>query len=356
MGTFEAGWDLYLKKNFAEAHTVFWSVAHNTPDGDAQNRALDASLFMLTKLPDGAERVRAALSALEGALSECSAAGIYRAGVALFEKRLDDFYAACEELPAYDPQRFGPWNRGLNSIPSAAQRHRFDALCKDKEAMAESNTAAQHVLLFAADTVYFEKFAELCTRSYRETGGENPMHFIVMQPSDEARRIADHIHGQDEQCTFSFEQATYPTKAYFASRRYLAAIDLLETMQRPVAVFDIDLRFKISLPELLKREAYDPQSVLVRRSPLYTLPWQHITVNAMCLPYNRNGRKFARYMAAFLRETFAQKPDTELWWIDQNAALFAYLATGEGAFDNLRVRDFLALPELFADRLTSIRK
>ena len=355
----EGGWEVYNKKEFMKAHERFLAIAGKFPNTSIGNKAMDAAAFSKMKgVPEknfdekdfSSENVRS---------FENIVAPIYEASAAILNKDAEAFWQIATGLPVYDPNFFGPWNRGLSTRPERETSVEIQRLVDEKlegHNFQHQSEGAAPIILMAADSVYTVRHARLAVQSYRDTGGTERIVIYVINPTSEAEEMAAELMADFNDVEVRFESGHPEIRAYFASFRYLKAAELLIGEACPVFVFDIDVGFRESISEFFVRTEFDRDFLGLRVSPLYCLPWQKITVNSVYFPYNVVGLSFALHMKLFLEMHFSIEENSDLWWIDQNAALSAYLTNDVDNLLILKIKGFLSLPFLFEERVESIKK
>ncbi|MCH9815361.1 MAG: hypothetical protein K0U64_02770 [Actinomycetia bacterium] len=207
------------------------------------------------------------------------------------------------------------------------------------------------VCLFSADSSYFLDFADIPLRSATEAGWDVHFHFHVMNPTPEALDRAAMLRKQFPM-SVSFADVP-PSKALYASGRYLIAEQVMQHCDRPIWIMDIDLAYEDSPSELFGSMGWRRDALGLRYTDDLALPWQRMTANAMYVPPTGQGRAYLGLVAHFLKLHLLSGPvGRDLWWVDQNALIFALLETSERYSEpwqvwGPRLPRILRLPELY---------
>lgn len=359
MSTFSDAWEMMHRKDFEAAYDGFLSAFAEAADGSpGKSRAFDAAAFMRMKLPEPKCGLEALLRRDDVVASGVACRTVYEASLALLAGDLERFWALSGELPNFDHRAFGPWNRGLNSALTQRQHAIHTRISRQLAKIGVPSCRAvsnEPTLLFGADSSYFKRFARNCVESYRRIGGSETMVFHLINGDREAHDLAAKL--RRDHCDVHVNNITLvgATRPVFASLRYWVAADHMRQTGRPVFVFDIDVGFRRTVTEFIGSSDFNRDRIGLRISPVACLPWQKITVNALYLPHNTVGLAFAEHMSIFLKDAFSRAGDRDMWWVDQNAALSAYLGAEDKACQNIRVKDFLALPVLWEDREKAVK-
>jgi hypothetical protein len=181
------------------------------------------------------------------------------------------------------------------------------------------------------------------------------MHFHVINPDQDARRRINRLRATYKNVGFSVEHCKNPQKAYYASSRFLIAPQVIKAFQKPMFIFDIDVRFNRNLDELFTQGGWDRDTIGVRHTDDLSLPWQKMTANAMYLPLTEYSLLYSEKIRDFLLPWFYDAFDgRDLWWIDQNAIFFALLEMMKCKGFDFQVwgerLNYLQFPRLFEER------
>lgn len=354
---FDAAWNLMLSKKFTAASTQFAALTYRLFPDSRAHRAADAAYFCAVKSGMKVERLDAFCHALVANRFAHTVGLLHTASKAIYAGDADAFFDISQRLSSFDPEMWGPWSRGLTTRPIKIESAQIASKIPAMAGGRSIRSSAAFVILMAADRKYFNSFAELSVSSYRAVGGTERMVIYVINPDQDALRKAEEL--QAVYSDVDVRQITVDAavgKAFFASFRYLVAADLILETGCDVHVFDIDVGFKKTLSEHYADIQFDRDKVGLRISPVFTLPWQKITVNSVYFPAVPQGLAFARHMARFLEAQFFNFGTRDIWWVDQNAALSAFLSADANHIQNMDVRGLLSLPELFEDRTAGLRQ
>lgn len=204
-------------------------------------------------------------------------------------------------------------------------------------------TQPQRVLLACSDPRYFARYAETYVQSVRKSGSEVPIHFHVINPTDDTLRRHAALNARFGSLSLSTERLEVEKTTYYACVRFFRAPSFLRMLGCDILLTDIDVTYPRD-PEPFLRDArvleadavmrfYDKVRVarstvrgdLVYRYPRI-LPWSHVNAACLVLRNNPNGLAFADVVRAEMARHFEElmKHPGSGWWADQNALLAAY--------------------------------
>lgn len=345
---FKEAWRLWEQKRFQAAQDGFRDVLATTTDLNTKKRAWCGAAFMMVKLGK-AEELEDWL--VEGHRIGAGSVWAYEAALALFYRNDGYLDAVLRAAPPFDAATMNPWTRGLSTLPST---NWVDAPFEpiDFPSFDGSVNNPPLVLLASCDTNYFFRFADVLG------GSKGPwhLHFHVIladgasQEAEQRRLVSQRIQElANSNATVSIEAKPGAAKAYMASRRYMLAPAALQHFGCPVLVCDIDLAIRADLTEL---PVHKP---MLRYTDQLTLPWQKMTANACLLTQDAAGKHIASLMAKYLDQQFDQRTG-DIWWVDQNAMLFATRAS-EIEFNRWgpRFTQTFQAPTLHGDRDKELR-
>lgn len=354
---FKAAWKLMLAKRFSEAQAVYTNIAQQNTNNPLGHRAFDCALFCHMKGSNSENSYTEIKSNLTSIVYQNTIIPIYEASHAIYEGDWERYWQLAPTLSVFDPVWFGPWNRGLFTRPEFEASRAFHEITISLLSQPDFPTKvelADPVLLMVADATYVLQHAELAVESYRATGGTENICLIILNPTSEVITLANSLLSKYENLHIRFKRGVPSEKAYYASARYILAVDIMREFLRPVFVFDVDVAFQENVNQFFTRTNLDRDKIGLRVSPGYCYPWQKITVNCTYLPYTPGGLCFAIHMQQFLKMHFSVPDKVDLWWIDQNAALSAYAFAEKSHIQSLNVNGFLSLPKLYEDKKASL--
>lgn len=350
---FRNGWKHWLAKDEASARKSFLT-ALGQADGSLRSRAFDAAAYMTLR----ETRDPALLAEFLDRYRDLPTAPAFEAAIALENGNIPLVMQYAERCPSkYEPDVMGPWQRG--SVTLLRSGHIGLDLTMDQETttVASSEHSANFACVFSADSNYFMRFAEMSVRSFRDIHNDGLLVYDIVNPDAEALKLARTLVSQHSNVLITRTKVEAPQKAHFASARFFAAHNLLSIRRIPLFVFDIDLVFSQRLQDVLGRD-WDYSKIGLRVSPLFTMPWQKVTVNFVYIPASAIGGAFLADMVAFLGYELNQPDRGDIWWVDQNAALFAYLRRARGDWQEwgARARALAVVPELHGNRDKLLRE
>lgn len=203
---------------------------------------------------------------------------------------------------------------------------------KGLRAKADAQGAAC-VFFAAADEAYVDLYARWYALSVRRYADARHLIIIhVIGGKGALKRIVEKVGVRDERlvfmaCDFDPSQATVkiydaPPKiwaekpvAHLQSVRFLRLGTLLETLERPVFVSDIDLLLQRGMADLLDAHAHD--DVVLNENELTFNPGSRVTANLLLVNPTAHGLGFVNAVASYLEDRLSRPEVTR--WIDQVA-------------------------------------
>ncbi|MEL6666523.1 MAG: hypothetical protein AAFQ24_10320 [Pseudomonadota bacterium] len=317
---FKEAWSLWEQKKFEAARDAFKKLVYVVKDQNIRKRAWCGAAFMMVKLAQ-AERLERWL--IEGHQIKAGSVWAYEAAIALFHKNDGQLATALRAAIPFDAVTMNPWVRGLSSLPLPDWADEDFEPTNFPELQTDLG-APPLTLLVSCDTNYFFRFADILGAAK----GDWHIHFHVILTgtgtslSEQRQLVQQRTKGlPNSHATVTIEEKRDASTAYMASRRYMLAPAALDRFRCPVLVCDIDLAIRGDLTSI----PFDKP--MLRYTDELTIPWQKMTANACLLTPNEPGVKLARLMAQYLEQQF-QRRSGDIWWVDQNAMLFATRASG----------------------------
>jgi hypothetical protein len=355
-----AGFSAYADRRYEDAHFIFRDVALSASTSRSlQSLAVDSALFMLMK----ARATKLFPFALED-LPDTPSKKPHLASFELFMGNIDEFWLLVEQCENYNEASFGPWSRGINSLPKKdwwreSSRRWNQNMCNFPR-VALVAPRRDRMCIFSCDSNYLLEFSSIPLSSAESVNWDCHFHFHVVNPNEATLALSREL--SERYCvSFTFEKRSFASKAYFASARYAVAEQALREFKVPVWIMDVDLKFLRSPEKNFSEDHWDTEKIGVRFTRDIALPWQKMTANAMYVPANDAGLEYLSCIRSFLELhfTFGQENHQDLWWIDQNAIYFALLECGKGdmaefQFWGPRLQKTLSLPRLFEPRKAAI--
>jgi len=165
-------------------------------------------------------------------------------------------------------------------------------------------------IVFVGDGRYIEAFLPGILRSARQQGGAS-LHFHVINPKNSTLdALSRHNVG------VSVESTVWKDKAYLTIARLFKAAWLLEALDRPIAIFDLDIQFKSSIDKYLRAAVAEDVALTYNHGSARLFPWLHYNAGAIFLNNTENGRAFAELLSARAPIHYLEGPDP-MWWVDQ---------------------------------------
>ncbi len=167
----------------------------------------------------------------------------------------------------------------------------------------------------AGDQKYFLKFARLIYESFRAVDSTSQIHFHVVNWSV---ACVDAFAGvNDDMLSFSSEEYRYERDySYFAVVRFFRALEILEKLQVPLYVTDLDNKF-ISSMENIVAELSEFDAAFNSRAIQKMFPWWGPTAWNTYLNCNENGKRIAHLMRNYTGARFTIYNVAKTWWFDQ---------------------------------------
>lgn len=263
------------------------------------------------------------------------------AGEAEFLRGVDDFLSG---RPAYIDHFTRAAELEQLIAQSGASSLFADLNPGDEEGLTEIATdfgdveKTSHAYVCCADLRYFRRYAKRYAQSAREQGDMTRLHFHIAAPSiEDARKAFAEELADQQNLSFSWERPAFSVPTYYASMRFLRAVDFLTHVAGRLVLTDIDVIFTKSPAIFLEHlgssdydagfRVYDEVrmvQVAKNESRIYRYPrlrpWA--IVNAACLYLtsskdNLAAAQVARDMRQYLGRALRTKESA--WWIDQNS-------------------------------------
>ena len=295
------------------------------------------------------------ISALEGFLArygDMPTEPAFRAAISLEQNDVPSMIGHAEKCPTmYNPSLMGPWQRGSVTLMKSEHRHLHFKPHYDIETVDRCGNSAGFACVFSADSNYFKRFFEMSVTSFGNRHHDGMLVYHLVNPDDECFELIGKFAGQHKNVLILKSEIQNPQKADFASARFFAARQILHELDLPVFIFDIDLVFAQNLADVLGKN-WDYNKLGLRVSPVFTLPWQKVTVNFVYAPNSSIGRRFLDNTCAHLKHEFDRQDRGDIWWVDQNAALFAFLQLSPDEWQQWgpRAKRLAIIPELHKNR------
>jgi predicted O-linked N-acetylglucosamine transferase (SPINDLY family) len=196
---------------------------------------------------------------------------------------------------------------------------------------------ARVVFFTAADESYVAQYARwhlLSILKYCDVPFLVVSH--VIGRADNLCRIAASVGIEDERIIFAgdhFDAAAVTTQCYdappkgrserpiahFQCNRFLQAGNLLETLDLPMFVSDIDLLLQRGVADLLEQHAN--ADVVLNENTISAAAGSRLTANLLLMNPTANARYFLRFLRAYLEQALARPEVTR--WIDQLGLILA---------------------------------
>ena len=199
----------------------------------------------------------------------------------------------------------------------------------DETSIDKPDPAAQAVIFFACDPVYFRRFAHSLLQSLRENAGVPLIVHIHLFNADQwvAEELKELPSGgnlvrvdiSSEECEF---ETSDRAKTYYSCARLYRVADLIGRHGLPVVMLDADVLVLRNLTPLLDL-ARDHDIALLRWSNTTWRVWDNVYASTVVFGATAGGRRFVHMAERYVRE-FILRPGGA-WFLDQ-IALFAALA------------------------------
>ncbi len=241
---------------------------------------------------------------------------------------LDGTLASCRNV------RFGPAffdSLGAQALPQKPELVLTPA----------ADTDFDHIVLVAADAIYFEKFGSSFLSSYAQNADANGLLLVhlVDGDADWPERILRLARQVGLKAIAVSAEPSWPNlnqdmrRVYYACARFLHLPHWLAQFGRPVLCMDIDAVVRAS-PRLLLAACQDSDLGLILRDAPYS-PWTHILAGVVAANPTAAASAYldcvARYIGHFLRAGEAY------WGLDQ-IALYCVLRRCEALSSTPRIR------------------
>ncbi len=332
----------------AEARERFMRIAESRAEDSLRHRAFDGAWLCQMKGPDAERTFDTMVTSPLAWEFRHTLTPVFQAAHALYRGDWEHYWHLARRLPLHDPAWFGPWNRGLSTRPERQTCTFLQSRAVERAAevsLAEPDGGGAPVLLWAAGDRDMVRHAARVVESYRATGGTEDIRLIVLDPTPATDRVLSAIEAGDAGVRVIRRRGGADGPAFRAAARLRLARDVMAECRRPVFAFDTTVSFRSSVADLFdKTGGADRAKIGLRISPRCTLPWQLVTANAVYIPWTEAGIAFAGHLEAFLRLHATTPTGRDLWWVHQNAALSAFVASDRSQVQSLDVSGFLGPP------------
>ncbi len=182
------------------------------------------------------------------------------------------------------------------------------------------------VFVCAANNLYFNRFAQGLARSAADLGLPLVLHFHILNPDDDSRRVIATLTGDPglTGVAIDLSTATLPPDAgavWFSCARFLAAPALLQAYQTPLWLLDIDLDLTPGLVALVQGLAQPDDMDLGYFDTGRLEPASRFSAATVFLNTRPGTRDFLALLDRFLRPRL-RLPLAAGWMLDQ-AALYS---------------------------------
>lgn len=183
------------------------------------------------------------------------------------------------------------------------------------------SSAGKPVVFAACDESYFFTHALAFIYSVAATNaGALDLHLHLYNPSPRVietlrtleRKIPD-IQFTATAEYFPADQAGIATE--YASRRFMAASVVIETLERPLLCADVDALFRASWKDWMTEDA--EKADIVFHDAQFVPFWENILAGIMLIRYSDGGTQFLRRTAKFIHHNLQN--GNRLWFLDQIA-------------------------------------
>lgn len=295
-------------------------------------------------------------------LDVCGNLGVlshFRAATDLQDGDIEAAWFSLANATPYNPDHHGFWSLGLNSVVRNPDWLRYaERGCTFRSPATEAvvggaRSSPRYAVVFSSDSGYFKRFFEQGIASLRRNCSHFRAYYYVIEPDEECVRLM-HMHAaEDVEFLIDAEPQRRGDKSYFATTRFFAADRVVRETGLPAFIFDIDSCVLADLATLLSSAEWPRGKTVCRFMGGLALPWHKIVANAMYVPPTREGRQYLEAVCAYLRYVYSRSSRERLWWLDQNALYFAFLARQQGDFANFpgwAMNRYVHYPRMFEDK------
>ncbi len=174
-------------------------------------------------------------------------------------------------------------------------------------------------ILSSCDGTYFDRFGSGLLLAAERDYSDFSVHLHVINPSAQQREFLASISIENLAITIE-EQVTSPHRAYYASRRYQIALDLMDVYDSSLLIADIDVFPAQRFNAIVKIFLQSDIEVSCGRFEKTWMPWNRYIVTKSFFRNTHSSRQVLKYLGCYLDSVYRQVGSYEfLWWIDQNA-------------------------------------
>ena len=188
---------------------------------------------------------------------------------------------------------------------------------------------SQAIVFFACDSVYLREYALLLVASVARLNKNTVTicHVHIVDPDQDSFAIVEEIRRLVPQVRLNLSTEKINSaqkKPYYASARFIRAIELLDLYHVPLFVVDTDMVIEISIEELVRITQGNDVGLIVRTGSA-SFPWTEVQAGTAFFSDSKNSRRFLELTKhAILTKLYEAGNAAQIWYVDQNALFSVY--------------------------------
>jgi len=188
---------------------------------------------------------------------------------------------------------------------------------------------AQAIVFFACDSVYLREYALLLVASVARLNKNKVTvcHVHIVDPDYDSFAIVEEIRRLVPQVRLNLSSEKVNStqkKPYYASARFIRAIELLDLYHVPLFVVDTDMVIEISIDDLVRITQGNDVGLIVRTGSA-SFPWTEVQAGTSYFSDSKNSRRFLELTKrAILTKLYEAENAAQIWYVDQNALFSVY--------------------------------
>lgn len=191
------------------------------------------------------------------------------------------------------------------------------------------------VFIVSCDKKYYDEFYLEFLNSARNSGINNTICFFVIGNFSDVKYFPDRNY-----YVIHVKSDLEVSPVYYASARYLYALEIIKIKNYSVFVFDIDFSFaRLGPQDFLLSESVDI-SLSFNKYGRSFVPWSYISAASSYFSGSDASLFFLKCFSSYFNSNYSP----QRWWIDQNSLFFSFEKTKrffpDAAFKNIiEIRD-----------------
>lgn len=346
----EKFWDAYKGQNVDkemvyEEVMLCLSLENLSPQQVA--RIYDTFFFILTRFCEF-DRLYAEVNSLTDAVKKTGVHWPYIASFSLAKGDEIRFWDAYESCPDFCSDSHGHWLRGLKMVMPRSQWSQIHAGAKSSwechdHGPGEKMKTDRNLILLSCSSEYFKKFMPGFISNLIKIGWNEGVHVCLINPDEETLGLALRYSEMEFfEFTYDEERCGYHCDAWYSTKRFVDAHHIMCERKANLWILDIDLVMHKDPRSLFTEKLWQHGLLGFRFNTRPYFPWMKISGNFCYIPFNKEGsyflyilKEYVGHFGVFVEDNHEVKFDarilerilpSHLWFVEQTALLYAYLA------------------------------